>query len=111
MEISAEFDVVGIGLNATDTLVLVPRFPAYAGKVRYEQELVSPGGEVATALAACCALGLRTKYMSIRKIAKETGVSPMTVQRIVKAGVREATNGFSFGQQATRKSLRWGCGA
>ena len=63
MEISAEFDVVGIGLNATDTLVLVPRFPAYAGKVRYEQELVSPGGEVATALATCAALGLRTKYI------------------------------------------------
>jgi sulfofructose kinase len=63
MGISAEYDVVGIGLNATDTLVLVPRFPPYAGKVRYEQELVSPGGEVATALAACAALGLRTKYI------------------------------------------------
>lgn len=27
-----EFDVVGVGLNATDTLLIVPHFPAYAGK-------------------------------------------------------------------------------
>ena len=30
-----EFDVVGVGLNATDTLLIVPHFPAYAGKVPF----------------------------------------------------------------------------
>ena len=30
-----EFDVVGVGLNATDTLILLPKFPAYAGKVPF----------------------------------------------------------------------------
>ena len=30
------FDVVGVGLNATDTLLLLPRFPAYAGKVAFD---------------------------------------------------------------------------
>ena len=58
-----EFDVVGVGLNATDTLIIVPRFPAYAGKVPFEQEVVSPGGQVASALVACARLGLRTKYI------------------------------------------------
>ena len=59
----ADFDVVGIGLNATDTLLIVPRFPAYAGKVPFEDEVVSPGGQVASALVACARLGLRTKYI------------------------------------------------
>lgn len=57
------FDVLGIGLNATDTLLLLPEFPAYAGKVAYDQELLSPGGQVATAIVACAKLGLRAKYI------------------------------------------------
>ena len=32
-----EFDVVGVGLNATDTLLMVPHFPAYAGKVQQKR--------------------------------------------------------------------------
>jgi sulfofructose kinase len=57
------FDVLGIGLNATDTLLLLPEFPAYAGKVAYDQELLSPGGQVATAIVTCAKLGLRAKYI------------------------------------------------
>jgi sulfofructose kinase len=57
------FDVVGVGLNATDTLLLLPKFPAYAGKVPYDDEILSPGGQVATAMVACARLGLRTKYV------------------------------------------------
>ena len=58
-----EFDVVGVGLNATDTLLIVPHFPAYAGKVPFEREILSPGGQVASAMVACARLGLRTKYI------------------------------------------------
>ena len=58
-----EFDVVGVGLNATDTLLIVPHFPAYAGKVPFLEEILSPGGQVASALVACARLGLRTKYI------------------------------------------------
>src|SRR5271169_4840074 len=58
-----EFDVVGVGLNATDTLLVVPHFPAYAGKVPYLEEILSPGGQVASALVTCARLGLRTKYI------------------------------------------------
>jgi sugar/nucleoside kinase (ribokinase family) len=54
---------VGVGLNATDTLLMVPHFPAYAGKVPFEEEIVSPGGQVASALVACASLGLRAKYI------------------------------------------------
>ena len=40
-----EFDVVGVGLNATDTLLVVPRFPAYGGKVPFEEEIPLNRGE------------------------------------------------------------------
>lgn len=58
-----EFDVVGVGLNATDTVLLVPHFPAYGGKVPFVNEMYSPGGQVATAMVACAKLGLRAKYI------------------------------------------------
>jgi sulfofructose kinase len=57
------FDVVGIGQNATDTLLLLSKFPAYAGKVPFESEILSPGGQVASAMVACARLGLRVKYI------------------------------------------------
>lgn len=59
----AEFDVVGVGLNATDTVLMVPRFPAYGGKAPFTREFYSVGGQVATAMVACASLGLRAKYI------------------------------------------------
>ena len=56
-------DVLGIGLNATDTLLLVKEFPPYAGKVAFDREMLSPGGQVATAIVSCARLGLRAKYI------------------------------------------------
>jgi sulfofructose kinase len=57
------FDVVGVGLNATDTLIIIPHFPAYGGKVPFHQEILSPGGQVASAIVTCAKLGLRSKYI------------------------------------------------
>src|SRR5882724_13279696 len=57
------FDVVGVGLNATDTLILLDHFPAYAGKVPFTKEILSPGGQVASAMVACARLGMRVKYI------------------------------------------------
>jgi sulfofructose kinase len=57
------FDLVGIGLNATDTLIILPKFPAYAGKVPFEAEMLSPGGQVASAVVTVSSLGLRAKYI------------------------------------------------
>jgi sulfofructose kinase len=59
----APFDVVGVGLNATDTLILLPGFPSYGGKVPFHREILSPGGQVASAMVTCAQLGLRTKYI------------------------------------------------
>lgn len=56
-------DVAGVGLNATDTLIRVPRFPAFNSKVEITSSSVSAGGQVASALVACAKWGLRTRYL------------------------------------------------
>ena len=57
------FDLVGVGLNATDTLLIVPQFPSYGGKELFEEEILSVGGQVASAVVTCQRLGLQTKYV------------------------------------------------
>ena len=58
-----EFDVVGVGLNATDTLILVSGMPRYGGKAPFHNEMTSTGGQVASAVVTCRKLGLRSKYI------------------------------------------------
>lgn len=57
------FDVVGLGLNATDVAIAVPSYPAFNSKVKFTSTAWQAGGQVATALVACQRLGLRTKYV------------------------------------------------
>jgi sulfofructose kinase len=56
-------DVVGVGLNATDTLIPVPHYPALGSKVEFHSANVLPGGQVASAVVACQQWGLRTRYV------------------------------------------------
>jgi sulfofructose kinase len=56
-------DVVGVGLNATDTLIRVPHFPTLDSKMRLIESVTRAGGEVASALVACQRWGLRTRYI------------------------------------------------
>ncbi len=56
-------DVVGIGLNATDTVLIVREFPPLGGKERALQISRQAGGQVATALVTSQRLGLQTRYI------------------------------------------------
>jgi sulfofructose kinase len=56
-------DVVGVGLNATDTLIPVHHYSAAGSKVEFRSANVLPGGLVATAMVACQSWGLRTRYV------------------------------------------------
>ena len=58
-----EVDVVGVGLNATDTVIPVPHFPALGSKVEIRSANSYLGGQVASAIAACQLWGLRTRYV------------------------------------------------
>src|SRR6266851_2638940 len=59
----SKVDVVGVGLNATDTLIPVHHYPAAGSKVEFRSANVLPGGQVATAMVACQSWGLRTRYV------------------------------------------------
>jgi sulfofructose kinase len=56
-------DVLAIGLNATDTLIRVPRFPAFDSKTKILSSALLPGGQAATAAVACRRWGLRSRYV------------------------------------------------
>lgn len=56
-------DVVGLGLNATDTVMVVREFPPLGGKERVVSVSREAGGQMATALVACQRLGLRARYI------------------------------------------------
>ena len=63
MTISPKLDVVGVGLNATDTLIPVAHYPSRGSKIEFRSAKVLPGGQVATAMIACQLWGLRARYI------------------------------------------------
>jgi sulfofructose kinase len=63
LNISRKIDVVGVGLNATDTLIPLPHYPALGSKVEFRSANILPGGQVASAVMACQRWGLRTRYV------------------------------------------------
>jgi sulfofructose kinase len=59
----SEIDLVGVGLNATDTVIPLSKYPARGSKVEYRNASVLPGGQVASTVVACQQWGLRTRYV------------------------------------------------
>ena len=60
------FDVVGVGANSIDFVCRLPFYPEQSGqnsKLGIRSYDRSPGGQTATVLSACGALGLRTSYV------------------------------------------------
>jgi sulfofructose kinase len=56
-------DVVGVGINATDTIIRLPHFPVPESKVEILSAEVKPGGQVASAVVACRRWGLSARYV------------------------------------------------
>lgn len=110
-----DFDVVGVGLNATDTLLLVPKFPAYAGKEPFVGEMFSPGGQVASAMVTCAKLGLRAKYIGTMgddergRIQREsllgTGINLDDVQ--IRAGCANQSAYIVIDQSTGERTVLW----
>ena len=58
--------IVGFGENSIDIVYRLPAYPqpgSARSKVSIEQRATRPGGQVATTLATCAALGLPTRYV------------------------------------------------
>ncbi len=61
----SKVDLVGVGLNATDTLIALANYPERGSKVEYNSATRLPGGQVATTVVACQRWGMTTRYVGI----------------------------------------------
>ena len=96
------FDVVGVGANSVDRVYRLPAFPnpnGPASKLRIADHAIMPGGQTATTLCTCAAMGLTTRYVgatgndeSGRLIRDE--LSHRNVD-ITYAVVRDASNAYA----------------
>jgi sulfofructose kinase len=106
-------DLVGVGLNATDTLIPLERLPERGSKMVYTSETVLPGGQVASTVVACQHWGLCTRYVGklgddaagalhkeafaregveTRLIVVPGGVSPQSLILVDRSGERTVLN-------------------
>src|SRR6202020_2315701 len=59
----SKVDLVGVGLNATDTVIPLSTYPARGSKVEYPSSTVLPGAQVPPPVVACQHWGMRTRYV------------------------------------------------
>src|SRR5438874_7276163 len=57
------FDVIGLGENSIDLVAVVADYPTSNTKQRLQRFARHPGGQIATALAACARLGWKARYI------------------------------------------------
>jgi sugar/nucleoside kinase (ribokinase family) len=96
------FDVVGLGANSVDDVYRLPGFPvpdSPTAKLRITQHSRSAGGQTATVLCTCAAMGLRTRYVGA--IGNDAG-GRLIRDTLARRGVdlahvvsREAPNAFA----------------
>jgi sulfofructose kinase len=60
---SSSVDLVGVGLNDTNTLISLSNYPAPGSKIEYHRQTVLPGGQAASTVIACQHWGMRTRYV------------------------------------------------
>ncbi len=95
-------DVIGVGANSVDRVYRLPAFPSPDGpasKLRIAHYAIGPGGQTATTLCTCAAMGLTTRYVGatgnddsgrlIRDELSRRGVD------ITHAVVRDAANAYA----------------
>src|SRR5919202_5847977 len=78
------FDVVGFGLNSIDLVTVVDEFPTSNTKRRLQQFARLPGGQAASAVAACARLGWRARYIGSFG---DDHLAAFSRQSLVEAGV------------------------
>jgi sugar/nucleoside kinase (ribokinase family) len=88
-----EFDVIGLGANASDQLLRIPCHPRPGEKVRFSAHHREGGGQTATALVTLARLGHRVAYIG--------GVGDDAAGESVLAGL--GTEGVDIGGVRTRR--------
>ena len=94
------FDVVGFGESSVDFVHVVPELPQPGvSKLQIASHYTACGGQVATAMAGCAALGLKTAYLGAvgndangKRIRDELRAHGVDLSRLI---VRHAPNRFA----------------
>ena len=81
----SKVDLVGVGLNATDTLIALANYPERGSKVEYSSATLLPGGQVATTVVACQRWGMSTRYVGILG---DDAAATLHHQAFARAGVQ-----------------------
>lgn len=95
------FDVAGFGLNSLDLVGVVAEYPASNTKQRLQRFARLPGGQIATAMAACARLGWRARYVGsfgsddFGRLARESLVAAGVDVECARI-VDQATNQFAI---------------
>jgi sulfofructose kinase len=96
------FDVVGVGANSVDYVYRLPAFPAPdspTAKLRIAHHAISCGGQTATTLCVCAAMGLRSRYVGATGTDDRGRLMRDELSRrgvdLAHARVRETTNAFA----------------
>lgn len=110
-------DVVGFGASSVDYVNLLPCAPGGAAaetKLRINAHFVACGGQVATMLATCSGLGLKTRYLgpigndeNARKVRADLEARKVDLSRVI---TREAHNQFAVvlvDQSTGERTVLW----
>ena len=97
-----EWDVVGVGANSVDFVHLLPGYPQPFGsfaKMKIQRLEILCGGQMATAMSACAAFGLRAKYVGVtgtddngRRVRRELERRGIDLADLI---IRDAQNQFA----------------
>jgi sugar/nucleoside kinase (ribokinase family) len=107
-------DVVGVGINATDTIIRLPRYPEFNSKVEILSVEVQPGGQVASAMVACQRWGMKTRYVG--KVGKDEAgrMQCATLERegvavevIVEAGASSQVAYILVDEESGERTILW----
>ncbi len=110
-------DVVGLGASSVDYVNLLPCAPGGAAaetKLRINAHFVSCGGQVATMLATCAALGLTTRFLGPagndangRRVLEDLALRKVDLSDVM---IREADNQFAVvlvDQSTGERTVLW----
>jgi sulfofructose kinase len=117
MDVTARWDVIGIGENSVDYVYRLPTYPEPNGpnaKMRVSSHSISCGGQIATTLCTCASLGLRAKYLGAtgtddngRRIRAELSLRGIDMSDAV---IRDVPNRFAVilvGEQGGERIVLW----
>jgi sulfofructose kinase len=107
-------NVVGVGTNATDTILRLPRFPVPDSKMELHSVEIKAGGQVASAMVACQRWGLHARYVGKvgddpagKRQQEEMSREGVEAHWITAAGCASQTAFILVDEQSGERTVLW----